>query len=41
MPKEAPMAEQPPVYPVEDVPDDLDLEQPAQDPTPDVPEGER
>ncbi len=32
------MSEQPPTYPSEDVPDDVDLEQPAQDPTPDLPE---
>ena len=33
-----PVSEQPPTYPSEDVPDDVDLEQPAQDPTPDLPE---
>ena len=32
------MSEHPPTYPSEDVPDDVDLEQPAQDPTPDLPE---
>ena len=37
-PQEAPVSEHQPTYPSEDVPDDVDLEQPAQDPTPDLPE---
>ena len=32
------MSEKPPAYPSEDVPADVDLEQPAQDPAPDLPE---